>query len=172
MLTLWALNLLLAGGSAPATLPLPFAALISLTITYKLDRASERALHLIGPAMNSLAAGCPWPCMPILASLWAQKVKRWSDFLVFSASQTVFHHNSDAVVQLLKSCFTSTLGLSSSRAYSNGSVGAPPWSWLWFPFVWWDFSCCPRNSLLACAPVCQRCNVPDRRGALSSNVFC
>ncbi|KAH0978452.1 hypothetical protein GBA52_028171 [Prunus armeniaca] len=115
---------LAVGGSAPATLPLPFAALVSLTITYKLDRASERALTLIGPALNSLAAGCPWPCMPILASLWAQKVKRWSDYLVFTASQTVFHHNGDAVVQLLKSCFTSTLGLSSSRAYSNGSVGA------------------------------------------------
>ncbi|KAM1001533.1 hypothetical protein TB2_007906 [Malus domestica] len=115
---------LTVGGSAPAMLPLPFAALISLTITYKLDRASERALTLIGPALNSLAAGCPWPCNPIVASLWAQKVKRWSDYLVFSASQTVFHHNSDAVVQLLKSCFTSTLGLSSSRAYSNGSVGA------------------------------------------------
>ncbi|VVA14021.1 PREDICTED: mediator of RNA polymerase II [Prunus dulcis] len=115
---------LAVGGSAPAMLPLPFAALVSLTITYKLDRASERALTLIGPALNSLAAGCPWPCMPILASLWAQKVKRWSDYLVFTASQTVFHHNGDAVVQLLKSCFTSTLGLSSSRAYSNGSVGA------------------------------------------------
>ncbi|XP_024167259.1 mediator of RNA polymerase II transcription subunit 33B [Rosa chinensis] len=115
---------LAVGGSAPATLPLPFAALISLTITYKLDKASERALTLIGPALNSLAAGCPWPCMPILASLWAQKAKRWSDYLVFSASQTVFHHNSDAVVQLLKSCFTSTLGLSSSHVYSNGGVGA------------------------------------------------
>jgi hypothetical protein len=43
---------------------------------------------------------------------------------VFSASRTVFHHNSDAVVQLLKTCFTSTLGLSSSHIYSNGGVGA------------------------------------------------
>ncbi|PQQ16831.1 mediator of RNA polymerase II transcription subunit 33B [Prunus yedoensis var. nudiflora] len=39
---------LAVGGSAPAMLPLPFAALVSLTITYKLDRASERALTLIG----------------------------------------------------------------------------------------------------------------------------
>ncbi|KAI6695615.1 hypothetical protein NL676_023325 [Syzygium grande] len=114
---------LTVGGSAPATLPLPLAALVSLTITYKLDRASERLLTFIGPALNSLGAGCPWPCMPIIASLWAQKVKRWSDFLIFRASQTVFHHNSDAVVHLLKSCFSSTLGLSSSQI-SSGGVGA------------------------------------------------
>lgn len=115
---------MLAGGTSQATLPLPLAAFISLTITYKLDKASERALMLIGPAMNSLASNCPWPCMPIVASLWAQKVKRWSDFLVFSASKTVFHHNGDAVVQLLKSCFTSTLGLGSSNVNCNGGVGS------------------------------------------------
>ncbi|OMO77792.1 hypothetical protein CCACVL1_14830 [Corchorus capsularis] len=112
------------GGNSPAMLPLPLAALVSLTITYKLDKATERFLILVGPALNSLAEGCPWPCMPIIASLWAQKVKRWSDFLVFSASRTVFHHSSDAVVQLLRSCFTSTLGLSPSTIYSNGGVGA------------------------------------------------
>ncbi|XP_021279596.1 mediator of RNA polymerase II transcription subunit 33B [Herrania umbratica] len=115
---------LAVGGSSPTMLPLPLAALVSLTITYKLDKASERFLILIGPALNSLAEGCPWPCMPIIASLWAQKVKRWNDFLVFSASRTVFHHSSDAVVQLLRSCFTSTLGLSPSIIYSNGGVGA------------------------------------------------
>ncbi|XP_059437140.1 mediator of RNA polymerase II transcription subunit 33B-like isoform X2 [Corylus avellana] len=115
---------LATGGSSPATLPLPLAALVSLTITYKFDKVTERFLAMIGPALNSLASSCPWPCMPIVASLWAQKIKRWSDFLVFSASHTVFHHNSDAVVQLLKTCFTSTLGLSSSHIYSNGGVGA------------------------------------------------
>ncbi|KAA3475021.1 mediator of RNA polymerase II transcription subunit 33B-like isoform X1 [Gossypium australe] len=112
------------GGSSPAMLPLPLAALVSLTITYKLDKASERFIVLIGPALSSLAESCPWPCMPIIASLWAQKVKRWSDFLVFSASRTVFHHNIDAVVQLLRSCFTSIPGLSPSTIYSNGGVGA------------------------------------------------
>ncbi|THG15479.1 mediator of RNA polymerase II transcription subunit 33A-like [Camellia sinensis] len=115
---------LAAGGSSPATLPLPLAALVSLTITYKLDRATERLLFLIGPAVISIASGCPWPCFPIIASLWALKVKRWSDFLIFTASRTVFHHNTDAVDQLLKSCFTSTLGLNSSPISSNGSVGA------------------------------------------------
>ncbi|OAY49665.1 mediator of RNA polymerase II transcription subunit 33B [Manihot esculenta] len=112
------------GGNSPATLPLPLAALVSLTITYRLDKVSERFLVLVGPALNALAAGCPWPCMPIIAALWVQKVKRWSDFLVFSASGTVFHHNGDAVVQLLKSCFTSTLGFSPPHISSNGGVGA------------------------------------------------
>ncbi|CAA2988545.1 mediator of RNA polymerase II transcription subunit 33A isoform X1 [Olea europaea subsp. europaea] len=115
---------LAAGGSSPAVLPLPLAAFVSLTITYKLDKASQRFLDLAGPALESLAAGCPWPCMPIVASLWTQKVKRWSDFLVFSASRTVFLHNNHAVIQLLKSCFSSTLGLNSTCMSSNGGIGA------------------------------------------------
>lgn len=117
-------ELLQADGNAPATLPLPLAAFLSLTITYKLDKSSERFLVLIGPSLINLSSGCPWPCMPIVGSLWAQKVKRWSDFFVFSASGTVFHHSRDAVVQLLKSCFTSTLGLGSACIYNNGGVGA------------------------------------------------
>ncbi|XP_047324851.1 mediator of RNA polymerase II transcription subunit 33A-like [Impatiens glandulifera] len=114
----------LSAGSSPTTLPLPLAALVSLTITYKLDKASERLLFMIGPALDSLAAGCPWPCMLIISSLWAQKVKRWSDFLIFSASRTVFHHNNDAVHQLLRICFNSTLGINSSLTSSCGGVGA------------------------------------------------
>ncbi|PKU77796.1 mediator of RNA polymerase II transcription subunit 33A isoform X1 [Dendrobium catenatum] len=114
---------LVAGGISQATLPLPLAAFVSLTITYKLDKASERFLNLAGPALENLAASCPWPSMPIVAALWTQKVKRWSDFLVFSASRTVFHHNNDAIVQLLRSCFTATLGLSGDHMSSNGSVG-------------------------------------------------
>ncbi|KAA3485473.1 mediator of RNA polymerase II transcription subunit 33A [Gossypium australe] len=113
-----------AGGSSPATLPLPLAAFVSVTITYKIDKTSERFLNLAGPALESLAADCPWPCMPIVASLWTQKAKRWFDFLVFSASRTVFLHNSDAIVQLLKSCFTATLGLNIAPISSNGGVGA------------------------------------------------
>ncbi|KAJ6764152.1 hypothetical protein OIU74_023097 [Salix koriyanagi] len=113
-----------AGVSSPATIPLPLAAFVSLTITYKIDKASERFLNLAGPALESLAAGCPWPCMPIVASLWTQKAKRWFDFLVFSASRTVFLHNNDAVFQLLKSCFSATLGPNATAISSNGGVGA------------------------------------------------
>ncbi|CAN4113657.1 unnamed protein product [Withania somnifera] len=112
------------GGTSPASLPLPLAVLVSLTITYKLDRDTERFLNLIGAAVSNLATSCPWPCMPVMASLWAQKVKRWSDFLVFSASRTVFHHSSDAVVQLLRVCFSATLGLGTSSVESNGGVGS------------------------------------------------
>ncbi|XP_061341383.1 mediator of RNA polymerase II transcription subunit 33A-like [Gastrolobium bilobum] len=111
-------------GDSPATLPLPLAAFLSLSITYRLDKASQRILALIAPAINALASGCPWPCMPIVASLWIQKVKRWSEFLVFSASGTIFHNNRDAVVQLLKSCFTSTLGIGSACIYNNGGVSS------------------------------------------------
>ncbi|KAD3336610.1 hypothetical protein E3N88_32129 [Mikania micrantha] len=111
-------------GTSSATLPLPLAALVSLTITYKVDRITEPLLNLAGPALNTLGACCPWPCMPIIVALWTQKAKRWTDFLVFSASQTVFHHNNDAVVQLLRVCFQSTLGLNSPSVITNsGGVG-------------------------------------------------
>jgi hypothetical protein len=60
--------------------------------------------------------------MAIVAALWTQKVKRWSDFLVFSASRTVFHHNNEAVRQLLRSCFTAALGMSSTSVCSCGGV--------------------------------------------------
>lgn len=96
---------------------------MSLTITYKLDKSCERFVVLAGPSLIALSSGCPWPCMPIVGALWAQKVKRWSDFFVFSASATVFHHSRDAVVQLLRSCFASTLGLGSACIYNNGGVG-------------------------------------------------
>ncbi|XP_051118470.1 mediator of RNA polymerase II transcription subunit 33A-like isoform X2 [Andrographis paniculata] len=114
---------LAAGGNSPLVLPLPLAALLSLTITYKLDRGSDRYLNLIGPVLINLGISCPWPCMPIIGALWAQKAKRWNDFLVFSAAQTVFHHNNDALVQLIRVSFTTLLGLNSSSVASNGGVG-------------------------------------------------
>ncbi|XP_028223664.1 mediator of RNA polymerase II transcription subunit 33B-like [Glycine soja] len=111
-------------GDSPATLPFPLAAFVSLTLTYKLDKATEPFLALIAPAMNAVASGCPWPSLPIVTSLWIQKVKRWSNYFVLSASSTVFHHNKDAIAQLLKSCFTSTLGLGYGSIYNNGGVSA------------------------------------------------
>uniref|UniRef100_M4EHQ3 Uncharacterized protein n=1 Tax=Brassica campestris TaxID=3711 RepID=M4EHQ3_BRACM len=112
-----------AGGSSPAALPLPLAAFVSLTITYKVDKASERFLNLAGTALECLAAGCPWLCIPIVASLWTQKAKRWFDFLVFSASCTVFLHNPDAVVQLLRNCYSATLGLNANDGGVEALLG-------------------------------------------------
>lgn len=43
---------------------------------------------------------------------------------MFSASRTVFLNNNHAVIQLLKSCFMTTLGLNSSSISSNGGIGA------------------------------------------------
>ncbi|KAI5429401.1 hypothetical protein KIW84_034130 [Lathyrus oleraceus] len=111
-------------GDSPAKLPLPLAALVSLSITYKFDKGRGRFLVLIAPVLTAVASGCPWPCMPVLTSLWIQKVRRWSDYFVLRASGTVFHHNRDAVVQLLKSCFTSTLGFGTTSMSNDGGVGA------------------------------------------------
>ncbi|PWA70938.1 hypothetical protein CTI12_AA272560 [Artemisia annua] len=110
----------LTEGVTNLTLPLPLAALLSLTITYKVDKVSEVVLSLAAPALNTLGASCPWPCMAIISALWVQKAKRWTDYFVFSASRSVFHHNSHAVVQLLKVCFASAIGLPSSFPVSNG----------------------------------------------------
>nr|VDC76776.1 unnamed protein product [Brassica rapa] len=114
-----------AGGSSPATLPISIvsAAFVSLAITYKVDKASERFLNLAGTALECLAAGCPWLCIPIVASLWTQKAKRWFDFLVFSASCTVFLHNPDAVVQLLRNCYSATLGLNANDGGVEALLG-------------------------------------------------
>lgn len=110
----------ITAGGTNLTLPLPLAALLSLTITYKVDKGSEAVLSLAAPALNTFGASCPWPCMAIISALWVQKAKRWTDYLVFSASRSVFHHNSHAVVQLLKVCFASAIGLPSSFPVSNG----------------------------------------------------
>ncbi|KAG5252002.1 mediator of RNA polymerase II transcription [Salix suchowensis] len=87
------------------------------------EQQIKKILAATGVDVPSLSVGGTYlATLPL--PLAALKVKRWSDYLVFSASRTVFHHNSDAVVQLLKSCFTSTLGLSPPHISSNGGVGA------------------------------------------------
>ncbi|XP_057966650.1 mediator of RNA polymerase II transcription subunit 33A-like [Malania oleifera] len=115
---------LATGASLPATLPLPLAAFISFTITYKLDRASGSLLNFSGLALSNLTAGCPWPCMPIMTALWSKKVKRWTDFLLIRAACSAFRHNSEAVVQLLKVCFSSILGFDTSLISGGSGVGA------------------------------------------------
>ncbi|GFY82526.1 REF4-related 1 [Actinidia rufa] len=97
-------------GVSPAMLPLPMAALVSLTITFKLDKRLEYIHAVAGPALENCALGCSWPSMPIIGSLWAQKVRRWHDFIVVSCSRSVFRQNQEAVAQLMRSCFASFLG--------------------------------------------------------------
>lgn len=91
-------------------LPLPLAAFVSLTITFKLNKSLEYLHGVVGPALENCASGCPWPIIPIIGSLWAQKARGWHEFIVVSCSRTVFRRNNEAVAQLLRSCFTSFLG--------------------------------------------------------------
>ncbi|XP_050141951.1 mediator of RNA polymerase II transcription subunit 33A-like isoform X1 [Malus sylvestris] len=93
-----------------ATLPLPMAALVSLTITFKLEKSVEYIYAVAGLALENCALSCDWPSMPILGCLWAQKVRRWHNFIVVSTSRAIFGQNKDALAQLLRSCFSSFLG--------------------------------------------------------------
>ncbi|KAK1264927.1 Mediator of RNA polymerase II transcription subunit 33A [Acorus gramineus] len=99
-----------AGGTAPVMLPLPMAVLVSLTITFKLDKRLEYIHAVAGSAMENCAMGCPWSSMPIIGALWAQKVRRWHDFIVVSCSRSPFRRDPEATSQLMRSCFTSFLG--------------------------------------------------------------
>ncbi|KAL2484966.1 Mediator of RNA polymerase II transcription subunit 33A [Abeliophyllum distichum] len=99
-----------SSGVSPPMLPLPMAALVSLTITFKLDKSLEYIHAVAGPALENCASSCAWPSMPIIGSLWVQKVLRWHDFIIVSCSRSVFRQNGEAVSQLLRSCFTSFLG--------------------------------------------------------------
>ncbi|PKA61809.1 Mediator of RNA polymerase II transcription subunit 33A [Apostasia shenzhenica] len=95
----------LPGGAVPM-LPLPMAALVSLTITFKLDKSLEYVHDVIGQALENCSAGSPWPSMPIIGALWTQKVRRWHDFVVLSCTRSPFTRDKDAVAQLIRSCFS------------------------------------------------------------------
>ncbi|PON88603.1 hypothetical protein TorRG33x02_156680 [Trema orientale] len=111
-------------------LPLPMAALVSLTITFKLDKSLEYIHAVAGPALENCASSCPWPSIPVIGCLWAQKVRRWHDYIVVSCSRAVFRHNKEAVAQLLRSCFNAFLGSQhvatpslSNQSSMNGLLG-------------------------------------------------
>ncbi|KAK4748153.1 hypothetical protein SAY87_014739 [Trapa incisa] len=111
--------------SVAPMLPLPMAALVSLTITFKLDRSLEYIHSVVGPALENSALGSPWPSMAIISSLWAQKVRRWHHFIVASSSRSVLMKSQEAVTQVLRSCFTSFLGTHNgpeSPVTSGGSI--------------------------------------------------
>ncbi|WOL04556.1 mediator of RNA polymerase II transcription subunit 33A-like [Canna indica] len=95
---------------SPPMLPLPMAALVSLTITFKLDKSLEHIHGVYGQALENCATNCTWPSMPIIGALWAQKVRRWHDFIVLACSRSPFSREKDAIVQLIRSCFSSFLG--------------------------------------------------------------
>ncbi|OAY41668.1 hypothetical protein MANES_09G120300v8 [Manihot esculenta] len=99
-----------SSGLSPVMLPLPMAALVSLTITFKLNKGLDHIHAVVGPALENCASGCPWPSVPIIGSLWSQKVRRWHDYIVVSCARSVFRQNKEAVAQLLRSCFSSFLG--------------------------------------------------------------
>lgn len=115
----------LLAAPSPVTLPLPMAALVSLTITFKLNKSLEYIHAVVGPALENCASGCPWPSIPIIGSLWAQKVRRWHHFIVASCVRGLFKRNKEAVAQLLRSCFSSFLGslnVSTSLLTNQSSV--------------------------------------------------
>ncbi|CAL4899961.1 unnamed protein product [Urochloa decumbens] len=90
-------------------LPLPIAALISLSITVKMEEFSH--LHgIIGQGIEICATSSSWPSMQIIGALWSQKVRRWHDFIILACSQSPFIRDNAAVAQLIRSCFTSFLG--------------------------------------------------------------
>ncbi|KAJ4832513.1 hypothetical protein Tsubulata_000069 [Turnera subulata] len=117
-------------------LPLPVAALVSLTITFKLTKGVEYIHAVVGPALENCASGCLWSSIPIIGSLWAQKVRRWHHFIVVTCARSVFKQSKEAVAQLLRSCFSSFLGslnastslLTNQRSISGllGSIIAVP----------------------------------------------
>lgn len=90
-------------------LPLPIAALISLSITIKMEEFSH--VHgIIGQGVQNCATSSSWPSMSIIGALWSQKVRRWHDFIILSCSRSPFTRENAAVGQLIRSCFSSFLG--------------------------------------------------------------
>jgi hypothetical protein len=91
-------------------LPLPLAAFLSLTITFKLDRNTEYTHAVMGQAIKHQAMVSPWPITLTIGALWAQKAPKWQDFMVFWGVRSHFTNDKDAVDQLLLGCFEAFLG--------------------------------------------------------------
>lgn len=108
---------------SPVMLPLPMAAMVSLTITFKLDKSLEYIHGVAGPALENCASACPWPCMPIISALWAQKVRRWHNFIVVSCCRSVIRQDQEAIAQLLRSCFATFLEPLHVSATPGGVTG-------------------------------------------------
>lgn len=111
------------GGISPVMLPLPMAAMVSLTITFKLDKSLEYIHGVAGTALENCGSACPWPSMPIIGALWAQKVRRWHDFIVSSCCRSVVKQDEEAIGQLLRSCFATFLGSPHVSSTPGGVTG-------------------------------------------------
>ncbi|KAK8956571.1 Mediator of RNA polymerase II transcription subunit 33A [Platanthera zijinensis] len=111
------------GSGAVPMLPLPMAALVSLTITFKLDKSLEYIHAVIGQALENCSTGSPWPSMSIIGALWAQKVRRWHDFIVLTGTRSPFARDKAAVAQLIRSCFSSFLGADAAHCGISGLLG-------------------------------------------------
>lgn len=109
-------------GGMPPTLPLPLAALGSLTITFKLDKRSDYTRDVVGEALENCAVGCSWPSLLIIGALWTQKARRWHDFVIFVGTCAPFIHMKEPVAQLIRSCFKAYLGTTSRDGFSLTSV--------------------------------------------------
>lgn len=95
--------------SAMPMLPLPIAALMSLSITVKMEEFSH--LHgIISQGIEICATSSSWPTMQIIGALWSQKARRWHDFIILTCSQSPLTRDNTAVAQLIRSCFSSFLG--------------------------------------------------------------
>ncbi|KAJ0975421.1 hypothetical protein J5N97_017386 [Dioscorea zingiberensis] len=97
-------------GTSPIMLPLPMAAFVSLTITFKLDKTLEYIHGVVGQALENCSTGFAWPSMPVIGALWTQKVPRWHDFILLTCSRSPFTRDKGATTQLIRSCFSSFLG--------------------------------------------------------------
>ena len=114
-------------GNILVSLPLPLAAFLSLTITYKVDKQSDQVLSIAGPALQNMAGGCTPLSSSIVTALWVQKVRRWHEFIIFGAVQSAVKQDKNAVIQLLRTCFAVTLGTCGnllSKLTAHGGVGA------------------------------------------------
>uniref|UniRef100_A0A0E0HCD7 Mediator of RNA polymerase II transcription subunit 33A n=1 Tax=Oryza nivara TaxID=4536 RepID=A0A0E0HCD7_ORYNI len=90
-------------------LPLPIATLISLSITVKMEEFNHLQ-GIIDKGVEICATSSSWPSMAIIGAFWAQKVRRWHDYIIQSCSETPFTRDKNAVAQLIRSCFSSFLG--------------------------------------------------------------
>ncbi|KAJ4807429.1 Mediator of RNA polymerase II transcription subunit 33A [Rhynchospora pubera] len=96
--------------NAHPMLPLPLAAFLSLTITFRLDKNSGYTRGVISQAISNYAIISPWPIMLTIGGIWTKKAPRWHDFLVYLGARCRFTNDKGAIDQLLWRCFKSFLG--------------------------------------------------------------